>query len=79
MVRLPLVQDSLPCGPHCAFLDAAIDGVFGWLLCRGYREGDAALEVVLVDTDAEVCLALRRALVEGVARLAEGLWVLVEG
>lgn len=32
-----------------------------------------------MDTDAEVCLALRRALVEGVARLAEGLWVLVEG
>ena len=33
LVRLPLVQYSLPRGPHCALLDAAIDGVFRLLLC----------------------------------------------
>jgi hypothetical protein len=78
-VRLPLVQDGLPRGPHCALLDAAIDRVLGGLLCGGDGEGHAALKVVFVDGDAEVCLGLGRRVVEGVTCLAEGLRVLVKG
>jgi hypothetical protein len=81
LVRLPLVQHSLPRRPHGALLDAAIDRMLRLLLCGGDREGHAALDIAFVfaDGDAEMCLALGGALVEGATRLAEGFGVLVEG
>lgn len=77
LAALLLVHDSLARGPHCALLDAAVDGGLG-LLCGSLGEWEAALQVTFVDIDVEVCLGGRGG-VHGGVHGAAGVWVLVEG
>lgn len=73
--ELLLVEHCLARGPHCAFLDTAVDGHLG-LLGGGGGEGGARLQVAIVDVDIDVEVGL------GVARGVHGaacVGVLVEG